>query len=324
MAKKTIIIVMSMILALVVGSGLGYGYYYLNYSSNVASANPLEKSDPAAPPAPVEQQEGNQGEFPGGKEAEPGINDEQEVNGETQTNNQGAGQPESTGKGETEGQLIVGGNEVPDNEEGKIVYLTFDDGPDPDNTPAVLEILEDYGIKATFFVLGVNAEKHPELIQQIYQGGHVVGNHTWNHVEKDTYGSDESFWDSVKKTEDLVYDIVGERIKLIREPYGRFLTNTKKQKMIREEGYGLLHWNVDSYDSRSPIPDAETIFENVKRQAAKERLWPSMVVLIHDGGNHGTSVEALPKIIEYLLDQGFVFKTGEEMDVEAMANLPKP
>ncbi len=318
MAKKMIIVVMSMLLALILGSGLGYGYYYLSYASNVASANPLEKSEPVIPGTSTEQKGGSQSEDPAEAEKGPDVGGEQKGNdndSNSQENNRGTEQVEAEGKGELSDSKP---------KEEKVVYLTLDDGPDPHNTPAILEILDEYGIKATFFVLGVNAEKYPEIIQQIYEAGHVIGNHTWNHVEKDTYGSDEKFWDSVKKTEDLVYDIIGERIKLIREPYGRFLTNTKKQTMVREEGYDLLHWNVDSYDSRSPIPDADTIFENVKRQAEKKRLWPSMVVLIHDGGNHGTTVEALPKILEYLLDQDFVFKTGEEMDVEAMSNLPKP
>lgn len=98
----------------------------------------------------------------------------------------------------------------------------------------------------------------------------------------------------------------------------------EKQQMVREEGYGLIHWNIDSYDSRSPIPDAKTIFSNVQRQAEKAHLWPAMVMLFHDGGGHKSTVEALPTIIEYLMDEGFSFKTIEEMDAKTMANLPRP
>lgn len=336
MVKKPIIIIVSIVAALILGSAFGYGYYYITYGSNVVSANPLDKSDPKPPPKIPGQSEENQKEYQAEEEKDPGeVNEEKgnwesnipenntpDVEGRTGNENAGnGGTPPINGTGKD----IIGGEAGETNKKAeKVAYITIDDGPDPNNTPAILKVLEEFDIKATFFVLGVFAEKHPELIQQIYEAGHAIGNHTYNHRYNETYASDKSFWDSVKKTEDIVYDIIGERINLIREPGGRFMTDPKKQEMVRGQGYGLIHWNVDSYDSRSPIPDADTIFSNVKRQTEKEKLWPAMVILIHEGGDRGSTVDALPRILQHLSDEGFVFKSLKEMDAEAMAELPRP
>lgn len=334
MAKKPVIIVVSIVAALALGCMFGYAYYYLTYGSNVASANPvspLEKPDFNPPQTITESEKENSGgEYPPKGEM-PGTANEGEntfqpnkpeyENGTEVINDSNEGAPITNGSKE---EITDNPVEEPDKQETKVAYITIDDGPDPHTTPAMLKILEEYDIKASFFVLGVFAEKHPKLIEQIYEAGHTIGNHTYNHRYKETYASDKSFWDSVNKTEDIIDEIIGERIKLIREPGGKFLTDQGKQKMIRDQGYGLIHWNIDSYDSRSPIPDAETIFNNVKQQAQKEKLWPAMVILLHDGGAHQSSVEALPKIIKHLQNEGFVFKPLAEMEVEAMAKLPRP
>lgn len=224
------------------------------------------------------------------------------------------------------GTGIVVETDPESDEEGekKVAYLTIDDGPDLENTPAILEVLRDYGIKATFFVIGTQVEKHPELLEKIFEDGHAIGNHTYNHVYKDIYASDQTFLESIRKNEEIISNIIGECPVIIREPGGRFKTKEKKQEMLREAGYLRADWNIDSYDSRHPIPDAKTILANVKRQAAKKKLWPAMVILFHESGGHQTTVEALPLVIDFLLEEGFELKSLPEMDPDILANLPKP
>lgn len=320
--KKILIIVASLVVAFVVGSLFGFGYYQITRGPAIVSATPLEPSPPTKGiSSPLEAPEhGNEPEVtedefedPSDREEQPDTfipSDEQGIQEETRSTTED----------------VIEENEEQESRvnEEKVAYITIDDGPHPKNTPAILAILEEFGIKATFFVLGTEAEKYPELIEQIYEAGHAIGNHTYNHIYKDTYASDESFWQSVQKTENIILDLIGEKPVLIREPGGRFLLEPEKQQMVRDRGYGLVHWNIDSYDSRSPVPDAETIFNNVKRQAQKEYLWPAMVILFHETGIHENTVEALPMVIQYLMEEGFIFKTIAEMDMETIANLPRP
>lgn len=327
MGKKVFIVALSLVLAFAVGGLFGVGYYYyLAHGFPEVSATPLE--------TPPELPEGDfQEEL---QDASPGVLPGDDFTGENRNHEESPGAleiPEQNQGDNTPSHIAVedtypNSNEtIPSTEEAgnaKIAYITIDDGPDPHNTPAILDILDQYGIKATFFVLGTNAQKYPDLIKQIHEQGHTIGNHTFNHIYKETYASDESFWASVKKTEEILEQLLGFRPSIIREPGGRFMKNPEKQQMIRDQGYDLVYWNIDSYDSRSPIPDKETIFANVKRQAQKEHLWPAMVLLFHESGGHQSTVEALPMVIEYLLNEGFTFKALAEMDQSVMANLPRP
>lgn len=320
--KKIFIVVASLIVAFLVGSLFGFGYYQITRGPAIVSATPLEPSPSTKSlTSPLEAPDNTNEPDAKVEELEEPVNSEQLPDNFIPTDEQGTQKDTSPATND-----VTEKNEEQENQvnEEKVAYITIDDGPHPKNTPAILAILEDFGIKATFFVLGTEAEKYPELIEQIYEAGHAIGNHTYNHIYKDTYASDESFWQSVQKTENIILDLIGEKPVLIREPGGRFLLEPEKQQMVRDRGYGLVHWNIDSYDSRSPVPDAETIFNNVKRQAQKEYLWPAMVILFHETGIHENTVEALPMVIQYLMEEGFIFKTIAEMDMETIANLPRP
>ena len=314
--KKVLIVVVSLIVAFAVGSLFGFGYYQFTRGPAIVRATPLEPSPPTESlPSQLEATENKNlpdtnnhvSELPVSEQSPEPVLPPTEPVAEEQT-------------------VVQAQDEQQENQikEEKVAYITIDDGPHPQNTPAILAILEEFDVKATFFVLGTEVEKYPELIEQIRQAGHAIGNHTYNHIYHETYASDDSFWNSVQKTEEVLLELTGEKPILIREPGGRFRTDPEKQQMVRDKGYGLIHWNIDSYDSRHPIPDAETIFNNVKRQAQKEHLWPAMVLLFHETGGHQSTVEALPLVIQYLKDKGFSFKTLAEMEMEAMANLPKP
>ncbi|MCB9653911.1 MAG: polysaccharide deacetylase family protein [Deltaproteobacteria bacterium] len=131
---------------------------------------------------------------------------------------------------------------------GKNVNLTFDDGPHPRITPEVLRILDEEGVKgATFFVLGQNVARYPNLVREIIQKGHVIGNHTWDHANLTHLSADE-IRSQLRKTQAAVNEAVGHEYKLkhMRPPYGA--TNARVKEVLAQEGLNLIMWQVDSED----------------------------------------------------------------------------
>lgn len=196
----------------------------------------------------------------------------------------------------------------------KVAYLTFDDGPSLKVTPAILDILKEYNIKATFFVVGSQAEKHPELLLRIVEEGHLISNHSYSHNYKYIYSSIENFLSDIKMTEDILKGVLGDNFDptIIRFPGGSFGKNKAKARNAAvQHGYKYIDWNVLN-------GDAEGVSIPVSKQLAriKETLrnQKSAVVLMHDNDAKQTTVEALPKIIEYIGSQGYVFKTLEDYE----------
>jgi peptidoglycan/xylan/chitin deacetylase (PgdA/CDA1 family) len=189
----------------------------------------------------------------------------------------------------------------------KKVFLTFDDGPDSVITPIVLDILDMKDVKATFFVIGTSAEKNPELIKKIAQKGHSLGNHTYNHKYNDVYSGTKGFIDSIKQNEELLFKIAGQRPSVVRAPGGEVRNNNALNRALAQYGYRLVSWNVESYDSRKPYPDGPKIIESIREQTGKQELWSGMVVIMHDGSGHMSTVRALPTVIDLLRNEGFQF-----------------
>lgn len=179
----------------------------------------------------------------------------------------------------------------------KVIYLTFDDGPNAVWTPQVLEVLAQYNAHVTFFVIGKEAEKHPELVRAAVEAGHVVGHHTWSHpwlgnVDHDTFVSE------ITRTSDVLGDLISP---YLRPPYGYVDENV--QAYADELGLKLVRWNIDPADWEQP--PAEQIANNVISHAR-----PGGVVLLHDGGgNRSQTVAALPLILTTLGEQGYVFES---------------
>lgn len=193
----------------------------------------------------------------------------------------------------------------------KTAYLTFDDGPDSINTPVILDILDNYGVKATFFVVGTMAEKNPAILKEIVRRGHALGNHTYNHRYSDVYSGAAGFMNSIKTNEEVIFRITGRRPRLVRDPGGEVRNSKAFEQILARNGYRLVDWNVDSYDSRKPSSDGVEIIENIRRQSQKKYLWAGMIILMHDGKGHLNTVRALPTVLEMMLHQGFEFKTWE-------------
>ncbi|MNW34757.1 Peptidoglycan-N-acetylglucosamine deacetylase [compost metagenome] len=184
------------------------------------------------------------------------------------------------------------------------VYLTFDDGPGK-YTGQVLDILQQYHVQATFFVLGEHAVRSPEVIRRMAEEGHVIGNHTYNHSYEELYRDFREFWNQIKRTESIIHSVTGERPTLVRAPggtYGHF--DDVYYSLLDQAGYTVVDWNVDSGDSRrSGVPAQEIVHQSI--QGITER--GDKVVLLHDGGARGETVKALPRIIEKYQAAGYSF-----------------
>lgn len=188
------------------------------------------------------------------------------------------------------------------NSENKI-YLTFDDGPIPDVTEWVLDVLKSENIKATFFCIGDNIKKHPEVYKRILKEGHQTGNHTFNHLNG-WKTKTSHYVDNFKlcETEHLKLPIaIGtEHSFLFRPPYGKI--KPSQSKAIRQLGYKIIMWDVLSYDFDSTI-SVEKCLENVISNTEQRSI-----IVFHDSLKAEKNLKyALPKAIQILKNKGFVF-----------------
>jgi len=188
----------------------------------------------------------------------------------------------------------------------KIAYLTFDDGPSEAITPKILDTLNEYQVKATFFVIGSWAKRNPELIQRAVKEGHAIGNHTYSHQYKNVYRNTDNFMNEVNACEDVLTEIIGLKPTIFRAPGGSnlYLTDNYIDRLI-EANYQYYDWNVCPGDA-TPIPkSARTLVDIAIRQARdKTRI----IVLLHDAPNMRSTAEALPDIIKGLKNMGFSFE----------------
>ncbi|UPK44664.1 polysaccharide deacetylase [Paenibacillus pabuli] len=220
----------------------------------------------------------------------------------------------SASAGTTYASSVSGTNAPTSKEENppdKVVYLSFDDGPG-NHTREVLDILHKEQVLATFFVLGEQAERYPEMIRAVVEDGHALGNHTFNHNYEQLYSDFKVFWKQIKQTEVVVERITGFRPNLVRAPggtYGHF--DQSYFDLLKLGGYTVMDWNVDSGDSKRKGVPAKEILRNATKVPAGAR---SVIVLMHDGGAHAETVKALPGIIKYYRDQGFRFDTMKASD----------
>ncbi len=174
------------------------------------------------------------------------------------------------------------------------VYLTFDDGPIPEVTPWLLDVLDRYQVKATFFVVGDNVRKYPEIFQMILDHGHIVGNHTFNHVRGMQMRTPD-YIDNVEKCQHLF------KSNLFRPPHGVL---RRSMYHCLETDYKIIFYDVVTrdYSKRQTGPQ---VLENVKRYARN-----GSVIVFHDSLRSKENLQyALPKAIEWLREKGYQFKT---------------
>lgn len=192
-------------------------------------------------------------------------------------------------------------------EEGDIptVYLTFDDGPS-DNTDALLDILDDYNVKATFFVVGKNSDEYIDQYKRIVEEGHTIGMHSYSHNYSTVYASEDAFEEDYQKIHKVIFDITGVDSKYYRFPGGSSnkVSNTSMSDFINyvnSQGAVYYDWNVASGDATSQAFTCDELVDNVMNDVVK---YKTSVVLLHDASNKTATVEALPKLIEQLQSIG--------------------
>lgn len=187
------------------------------------------------------------------------------------------------------------------------VYLTFDDGPSR-NTSKVLDTLDDYGVKATFFVNGRTDKTSIAAYKRIVAEGHTIGMHSYTHDYKDVYASLSNFEADYNKIHDLIEKTTGVDCKLYRFPGGSSNHVSGENmanfiKFLNDKGIRYFDWNVSSQDATNDPYTPETLIENVMTDVVK---YKTSVVLMHDAANKDATVQALPKLIEELQEKGAV------------------
>lgn len=195
----------------------------------------------------------------------------------------------------------------------KNVYLTFDDGPS-EQTEKVLEILKEYDVVATFFVIGdqINEETE-EIIQREIEQNCLIGVHTCCHEAAKIYESADSYYEDVMKARDRLEEITGKKAEFYRFPWGSnncYVSPFRKEivKRLGSQKMEYVDWNVSGEDSVGS-PDAESILHEVKKTYDSVE---EPVILLHDSSINEETVKALPSIIELYLDQGYTFSTLDQ------------
>lgn len=176
----------------------------------------------------------------------------------------------------------------------KCVALSFDDGPSPSTTPTLVDILDQYNVKATFFMIGSQVGPNADLVKSIADKGHVIGNHTWDHKDLTTLSAADAR-DEIDRTTTAIENAAGVRPYIVRPPYGAI-----NDKTIQAIGYPTIEWNVDPEDWKNR--DVNIVYDRVVTATTS-----GSVVLSHD--IHPTTVEAYKRIVPKLLDEGFTLVT---------------
>ena len=188
----------------------------------------------------------------------------------------------------------------------KTIYLTFDDGPTPAITDWVLTTLKAFNAKATFFCIGNNIEKHPDIFQRIFSQGHTIGNHTQNHL-KGWKHSTKKYINDIEKTEVLIRKYSKENKQkpntktLFRPPYGKL--KLKQAKALQKLNYCIVLWDVLSFDWDSSVSE-EKCLSNVKTNAKE-----GSIIVFHDSVKGFKNLKyTLPKTLKYFSEKGYAFK----------------
>jgi peptidoglycan/xylan/chitin deacetylase (PgdA/CDA1 family) len=194
--------------------------------------------------------------------------------------------------------------------DGLCLAMTFDDGPSAENTPRLLDLLKQRGIKATFFLIGQNAAEHPELVKRILAEGHEVGNHSWTHPQLSKL-SDERVTEEINKTQDAIRQASGFTPTLLRPPYGA-MTERQREWVEKDFHLNVILWSVDPFDWKRP---GSSVIERRILTGAE----PGAIILSHD--IHKQTVDAMPATLDALLAKGYKFVTVSQL---IAMNHPKP
>ena len=190
----------------------------------------------------------------------------------------------------------------------KVAYLTFDDGPSKKVTNQVLDILDEYDIKATFFILGKMVKVNPDVLKRTYEEGHSIGHHSYSHNYKYIYKDTKNFLEEVKSTEKALKEVLGEEFetKLLRMPGGSFEKHKQKfLKMFTDMGYKNYNWNALNGDAEGIGLSKEKLVYRAKSTTKGKK---EVIILMHDTDAKQTTADGLREIIDYLIEEGYEFR----------------
>ena len=218
--------------------------------------------------------------------------------------------------------LLNGTKHYPVRTDGKkVVYLTFDDGPSTTNTPGILDVLDRYNVKATFFTLGKSIEGNEEaknILKETARRGHAIANHTYSHDYSYLYPNRtmnvDNIISDIEKNNSIMKEVLGEDFstRVIRFPggYWSWEGRTAMKESMEQNGYYNVDWNALNKDAEGKQKNADELLQSTKETV--EALGPdadSIVLLMHDTYGKEETVKALPQIIEYFQEKGFEFRT---------------
>jgi peptidoglycan/xylan/chitin deacetylase (PgdA/CDA1 family) len=184
----------------------------------------------------------------------------------------------------------------------KLLALSFDDGPHPEFTPAVLDILRENDIKSGFFLIGEMIQKEPGLLERIDKEGHIIGNHSYTHTTKFTIRKTKAVINELKQNEDLIHGISGKKVRFFRPPFG--VTNPNIAAAARFLDYKVIGWNIRSLDTMGK-PDEKVIKRVVSR------FKPGSLILLHD--THAGIANILTEVIRQAKEDGYTFVRPDEL-----------
>jgi len=185
---------------------------------------------------------------------------------------------------------------------GKIIALTFDDGPDPVWTPKVLEVLKRYNVKATFFCIGQKVELYPKLVEQLLGDGHLIGNHTFYHKSWFPLLSKSKMVAELQRFDEAVVNISGQKVSLFRPPFG--VTNPTIAAAVISLGYRVVGWSIRSFDTVKS--ERSTVLRRIIR-----KCHCGGVILLHD--NIAQCDWLVEQVIVHLLSEGYEIKRLDEL-----------
>lgn len=195
---------------------------------------------------------------------------------------------------------------------GKIAYLTFDDGPSKVVTPQILQILKQNDVKATFFVIGYMVEKYPEILRMTHEDGHTIGNHTYSHNYGYIYRSPANFLEDLSKANMTLKTILGDdfETEVVRFPGGSFGGNKRAAvSALKKAGYHYFDWNSLNGDAEGVDLPKEKLVERFDETTKNKG---ELIILMHDTDMKSSTAEALPDIIKILKERGYIFGVLDE------------
>lgn len=189
-------------------------------------------------------------------------------------------------------------------EERKEIYLTFDDGPSTVVTNRILDTLKEENVKATFFIVSDRAQTRKETLRRIVAEGHTVGVHSASHEYSKIYASDEALLSDVDECAAFIKETTGITPTVYRFPGGGSSARERQTALLREKGYRVVGWNAVNGDEEIYGANADTLVQEALKTSAGKN---SVVLLMHDSAHHKETANALPRIIAYYREQGYVF-----------------